>query len=166
MRNSAICWRGIPYSEHFNMNRQEAIEKYGEADERGHVTRFSDSSFYDEVCVLCGATDRPGGNYIYGNNCGVDPIEYESDADKIKRLGKELAAAGRNIVELQQWTKKEVNRIFRKGYESACDDAADIARRSKPLVVVNDEVPVVANACENIALDILDLKEIEDIRLV
>ena len=23
----------------------------------GHVTRFSDSSLYDEVCVNCGATD-------------------------------------------------------------------------------------------------------------
>ena len=27
------------------------------ADEKGHRTRFSDSSIYDEVCVLCGATD-------------------------------------------------------------------------------------------------------------
>ena len=24
----------------------------------GHKTRFSDSSFYDEVCIYCGATDR------------------------------------------------------------------------------------------------------------
>jgi len=25
--------------------------------ERGHVTRFSDSSLYDEKCILCGAVD-------------------------------------------------------------------------------------------------------------
>lgn len=114
------------------MNRQEAIEKYGEADERGHVTRFSDSSFYDEVCVLCGATDRPGGNYIYGNNCGVDPIEYESDADKIKRLENELAAAGRNVYELQKWTKKEVNEIIRQGYDKAMDHAINLAENYQP----------------------------------
>jgi hypothetical protein len=24
----------------------------------GHLTRMSDSSLYDEVCVVCGATDR------------------------------------------------------------------------------------------------------------
>jgi hypothetical protein len=30
------------------------------ADELGHVTRFSDSSLYDEVCVNCGATDTSG----------------------------------------------------------------------------------------------------------
>ena len=31
------------------MNRQE--------DNKGHITRFSDSSMYDEKCVKCGATD-------------------------------------------------------------------------------------------------------------
>lgn len=30
------------------------------ADRFGHVTRFSDSSLCDEVCTLCGATDRRG----------------------------------------------------------------------------------------------------------
>lgn len=30
------------------------------ADENGHVTRFSDSSLYDEVCINCGATDTSG----------------------------------------------------------------------------------------------------------
>jgi hypothetical protein len=30
------------------------------ADELGHVTRFSDSSLYDEVCTKCGATDTSG----------------------------------------------------------------------------------------------------------
>lgn len=31
------------------------------ADALGHRTRFSDSSFYDEVCELCGTTDGHGG---------------------------------------------------------------------------------------------------------
>lgn len=40
------------------MTREEAIKKYGKADNNGHVTRFSmDASSYDEICVLCGATD-------------------------------------------------------------------------------------------------------------
>lgn len=30
------------------------------ADKNGHVTRYSDSSLYDEVCVLCGGTDAVG----------------------------------------------------------------------------------------------------------
>lgn len=29
-------------------------------DKLGHRTRYSDSSFYDEVCVLCGANDGDG----------------------------------------------------------------------------------------------------------
>ena len=31
-------------------------------DNQGHVTRFSDSSLYDFVCVNCGATDSYNGN--------------------------------------------------------------------------------------------------------
>lgn len=27
---------------------------------RGHITRFSDASTFDEICELCGATDRYG----------------------------------------------------------------------------------------------------------
>lgn len=33
-------------------------------DDKGHRTRFSDSSFHDEVCVLCGATDGRGDNRL------------------------------------------------------------------------------------------------------
>lgn len=29
-------------------------------DHPSHKTRFSDSSFYDEICTLCGATDAAG----------------------------------------------------------------------------------------------------------
>ncbi len=27
------------------------------AERLGHVTRWSDSSYYDEICTVCGATD-------------------------------------------------------------------------------------------------------------
>lgn len=33
-------------------------------DTLGHETRFSDSAFYDEVCIHCGATDAPGANRL------------------------------------------------------------------------------------------------------
>jgi hypothetical protein len=35
-----------------------------------HVTRFSDASSFDEICVNCGATDEvPGGWGALGNIC-------------------------------------------------------------------------------------------------
>jgi dihydrofolate reductase (trimethoprim resistance protein) len=34
-----------------------AIAEHGQPDKNGHVTRFSDASTFDEVCVLCGAKD-------------------------------------------------------------------------------------------------------------
>lgn len=30
----------------------------------GHVTRYSDSSLYDEKCIICGATDERGHNHL------------------------------------------------------------------------------------------------------
>lgn len=30
-----------------------------------HQTRYSDSSLYDEVCTLCGATDARGSDLLY-----------------------------------------------------------------------------------------------------
>lgn len=35
------------------------------ANYKTHVTRFSDSSVYDEVCVNCGATDASGDERLY-----------------------------------------------------------------------------------------------------
>lgn len=37
---------------------QDQKDRLLNQDENGHQTRFSDSSLYDEVCNLCGATDR------------------------------------------------------------------------------------------------------------
>lgn len=34
------------------------------ADKFGHVTRLSDSSLFDEVCTLCGATDARGSDRL------------------------------------------------------------------------------------------------------
>jgi len=60
------------------MTREEAIERYGEPDKMGHVTRFSDSSLYDEVCVLCGLTDgslmMPRPNTTLNTRCVRDTV--------------------------------------------------------------------------------------------
>ena len=54
-----------------------AIEKYGQPNELGHVTRFSDSSLYDEKCVLCGMTDgslmMPVKHTVYDTSCPENP---------------------------------------------------------------------------------------------
>jgi hypothetical protein len=34
-------------------------------DSKGHVTRFSDSSRYDFICVKCGSTDNPYGGTLH-----------------------------------------------------------------------------------------------------
>jgi hypothetical protein len=39
------------------MTREEAIARFGKPDRNGHIERYSDSSFYDGVCVMCGCTD-------------------------------------------------------------------------------------------------------------
>ncbi len=41
------------------ITRAEAITLYGQPDKNGHITRFSDASTFDEICVLCGARDNP-----------------------------------------------------------------------------------------------------------
>jgi len=47
-----------------------------------HKTRFSDSSFYDEVCVNCGATDEvPGGWGELAKPCPKAPKEDEEEDD-------------------------------------------------------------------------------------
>ena len=40
-------------------DRRERASKV-EPDKHGHRTRFSDSSYFDEVCIMCGATDGFG----------------------------------------------------------------------------------------------------------
>jgi hypothetical protein len=53
----------------------------------GHITRFSDSSFYDEVCVNCGATDtsRDLGELAYSCQSPGKPYanmqEYYADEE-------------------------------------------------------------------------------------
>lgn len=51
-------------------------KKYQDQLHPSHKTRYSDSSYYDEVCVYCGETDRvPGG---WGNlkyPCAKEPEE-------------------------------------------------------------------------------------------
>ncbi len=50
-----------------------------------HRTRFSDSSLFDEICVLCGATDHvPGGWGELANPC---------NASEEKRIAYDLQKA-------------------------------------------------------------------------
>jgi hypothetical protein len=42
-----------------------------------HVTRSSDSSYYDEVCIHCGDTDIvPGGWGKLSNECPAEPEQH------------------------------------------------------------------------------------------
>lgn len=65
-------------------------------DKNGHCTRFSDSSFYDEVCIYCGATDATGS---YNLSC-LCPIG--SDVNRLNEwlgnhddMGPEVKVSGR-----------------------------------------------------------------------
>ena len=43
-----------------------------------HVTRFSDASTYDEICINCGATDiAPGGWGQLAYPCPKAPVQEE-----------------------------------------------------------------------------------------
>jgi len=45
-----------------------------------HVTRYSDSSFYDEICIHCGATDRLGS---WGELAKPCPVKKELKSDPL-----------------------------------------------------------------------------------
>ena len=53
--------------------REEAVKRYGQPNKMGHITRYSDSSIYDEKCVMCGMVDgslmMPARQNIYNTRC-------------------------------------------------------------------------------------------------
>jgi hypothetical protein len=52
-----------------------------------HQTRYSDSSLYDEVCTLCGATDARGSDRLY-QPCSASAratVASGKDADPVAR---------------------------------------------------------------------------------
>jgi hypothetical protein len=59
------------------MTREEALKRYGQPNKMGHITRYSDSSVYDEKCVMCGLTDgslmMPVKRDIYNTPCPAEP---------------------------------------------------------------------------------------------
>src|ERR1700741_1536182 len=69
-----------------NLSREEAIAQFGKPDKMGHITRYSDSSFYDERCVMCGLTDPyMGGNTIFTHRCPSaesDPVRFIKEINK------------------------------------------------------------------------------------
>lgn len=46
--------------EQTRASMDEEIARTQKPNSLGHITRFSDSSIYDERCVLCGGTDAAG----------------------------------------------------------------------------------------------------------
>ncbi|MEX0652418.1 MAG: hypothetical protein WD153_03095 [Candidatus Paceibacterota bacterium] len=65
-----------------------------------HVTRMSDASSFDEICVNCGATDTIGGWGRLAEPCsksvkdgGMTIEEWaEKDKERIKRIAEQLGA--------------------------------------------------------------------------
>lgn len=45
--------------------------------ENGHVTKYSDSSWYDEKCIHCGATDADGWGLILEEECSKNKNKDE-----------------------------------------------------------------------------------------
>lgn len=62
-----------------------SMEKIMESKHPSHVTRFSDASTFDEICVNCGATDIvPGGWGKLAEPCPKEPPKSSatmSDSD-------------------------------------------------------------------------------------
>lgn len=59
-----------------------------------HITRLSDSSFYDEICVLCGATDGRTDDRLE-RPCPENPLPPEDAA--LQAALAPFAAVGRNL---------------------------------------------------------------------
>ena len=53
-----------------------------------HRTRYSDSSLYDEVCVLCGATDSRGSDALDRPCPGSESKRKEYDEKSLERRRK------------------------------------------------------------------------------
>jgi hypothetical protein len=62
-----------------------------------HVTRFSDASSFDEICVNCGAVDRLGSWGALGDPCSAEPEEH--------RIARALSADNAFIDSLSKITE-------------------------------------------------------------
>ena len=79
-----------------------------------HVTRFSDASSFDEVCVNCGATDEvPGGWGKLAKPCPKPP--------------------GAGGMTYEEWNRKEQEKVQKRG----------VARTKEHKVLVVDDMPFV-----------------------
>lgn len=87
-----------------------------------HQTRYSDSSLYDEVCTLCGATDARNDDRLR-HPCGQAP---ESDKDK---LFKAAAQALMTIDAIYQW----VDRVEKAGGATSISGVAECHAMLKSL---------------------------------
>ncbi len=63
-----------------------------------HVTRFSDSSFYDEVCTVCGGTDASGDDRLDHPCQGSEKAgEVAAASRRVDKARAKLAEAEANF---------------------------------------------------------------------
>lgn len=101
------------------------------ADAKGHRTRYSDSSFYDEVCVTCGATDA--GTALNGT-CPNQVTDEEHAAERLKTAQYQLRGEMSTMVRMiRETAPKQVNDFWTK-YLDKIADALELAEedRAKP----------------------------------
>ena len=79
---------------------EDAIAEYGQPNKHGHVTRFSDSSLYDEKCVLCGMVDgsimSPREQTIYDTNCPANPPTPASESQSMNLSAETVLLCARD----------------------------------------------------------------------
>jgi hypothetical protein len=79
-----------------------------EPDELGHRTRYSDSSVYDEKCMLCGGTDAPGDRSLQGVCLKADPPLDLMVLTLTETVTRRVSVRGQDVeAYLAAWKKAE-----------------------------------------------------------
>jgi hypothetical protein len=91
-------------------------------DAKGHRTRSSDSSFYDEVCVTCGATDA--GSALNGT-CPNQVTDEVHAAERLATAQYQLISGGSTTVKmlrlLVETTPSPLSEFYIKEVNRVCD---------------------------------------------
>lgn len=111
---------------------------YQKPDGNGHVTRLSDSSRFDEICVNCGAHDGIG---LYFRCPAVPPLLYtQSDMNT-------------RIAELE--AERDAARA--EGYRAGVEAAAIECDKFMKIKVMNQDDLVTVTVADELKSDILSL---------
>lgn len=113
-----------------HMTRAEAIAAHGEPDKEGHIERFSDSSFYDGVCVMCGCTDRDAS---FRAPCPAAPPASVSQREAAVKhlsqvLDKPASEVERALTNLESRGLVTFGMVRPEVLTGACGLAADLVR--------------------------------------